>query len=134
MKLSALRKVAVSIAAGIAVTGFAACDPAPVDPTPPPTGWTLVGGDEFNGSSLDTSKWSAYNNTYGDGNNEYACLTPNNVAVTGGSLKITSKKETVTCPGNTVTFGAWASPTPVFIASSRTVCVVSTSRMAKKPS
>jgi len=99
MKLSALRKVAVSVAAGIAVAGFAACEPVPVDPTPAPTGWTLVGGDEFNGSSLDSSKWSAYNNTYGDGNNEYACLTPNNVAVSGGTLKITSKKESVTCPG-----------------------------------
>ena len=101
MKLSALRKVAVSVAAGIAVAGLAACEPVPVDPTPAPTGWTLVGGDEFNGSSLDSSKWSAYNNTYGDGNNEYACLTPNNVAVSGGTLKITSKKESVTCPGGT---------------------------------
>ena len=99
MKFEALRKVAVSAAAGIAVLGFAACEPVPVDPTPAPSGWTLVGGDEFNGSGLDTSKWSAYHNTYGDGNNEFACLTPNNVAVSGGTLKITSKRESVTCPG-----------------------------------
>lgn len=104
MKFEALRKVAVSAAAVFAVAGFAACDPVPVDPTPDPapTGWTLVGGDEFNGSSVDTSKWSLYNNTYGDGNNEYACLTPGNVAVSDGTLKITSRKETVTCPGDKV--------------------------------
>lgn len=102
MKFAALRKVTVTAAAGIAALGFAACEPVPVDPTPAPTGWTLVGGDEFNGSSLDTSKWSAYHNTYGDGNNEYACLTPNNVKVNGGTLKITSKKETVTCPNGKV--------------------------------
>lgn len=56
--------------------------------------------DEFEGSSLNTSTWSPYNSTYGDGNNELQCLTPNNVSVGGGSLKITAKRENVTCPGN----------------------------------
>jgi len=54
--------------------------------------------DEFDGSTLDTSMWTPYFNTYGDGNNEMACLTPNNVAVSGGTLKITARRETVTCP------------------------------------
>ncbi len=93
----AVRKVAVTLAAGLAVMGFAACEP-PVDTSPTPVGWTLVGGDEFNAKGLDGSKWKAYHNTYGDGNNEYACLTPDNVKVSGGTLKIRSKKETVTCP------------------------------------
>lgn len=67
-----------------------------------PAGWKLVGGDEFNGTAVDTSKWKAYHNTYGDGNNELACLTPGNVAVSGGSLRITSKKQTATCPSGSV--------------------------------
>jgi beta-glucanase (GH16 family) len=79
----------------------------PVKPpvTPPvtaPAGWKLVGGDEFNGTAVDGSKWKQYNNTYGDGNHEMACLTPNNNVESGGSLKITAKKQTVTCPSGSV--------------------------------
>ena len=68
---------------------------------PATAGWRLVGGDEFDGSSLDTGKWKPYHNTYGDSNNELACLTPNNVSQGGGTVKITAKKETVACPGGT---------------------------------
>ncbi|HRW38150.1 MAG TPA: glycoside hydrolase family 16 protein [Aquihabitans sp.] len=64
-------------------------------------GWTLVGGDEFDGASLNTSKWKPYFNTYGDSNNELACLTPNNVSQSGGTVKITAKKQTVTCSAGT---------------------------------
>ena len=64
-----------------------------------PAGYRLVGGDEFNGTSLDTSKWSAYHNTYGDGNNELACLQPQNVTESGGSMRIIAHRETVACPG-----------------------------------
>ena len=61
--------------------------------------WSLYFSDEFNGSNLDTSRWKAYHNAYGVDNKEEACLTPNNVTVSGGSLKITAKRELVaTCP------------------------------------
>lgn len=66
-----------------------------------PSGWRLVGGDEFNATSLDTAKWKPYHNTYGDSNNELACLTPNNVTQSGGSVKLTARKQTVSCPGGT---------------------------------
>ncbi|MCB1039697.1 MAG: glycoside hydrolase family 16 protein, partial [Acidimicrobiales bacterium] len=66
-----------------------------------PSGWTYAGGDEFNDASLNSSKWKAYYNTYGDSNNELACLTPNNVAESGGSVKLTAKKQTITCSGGT---------------------------------
>lgn len=48
--------------------------------------------------SIDSSRWKAYHNTYGDGNNELACLTPNNVSVANGYATITSKKENIACP------------------------------------
>jgi beta-glucanase (GH16 family) len=64
--------------------------------------WRLVGGDEFNGTAVDGTRWKAYNNTYGDGNHELACLTPGNVSVSGGSLKIQARRETATCPGGAV--------------------------------
>jgi hypothetical protein len=66
-----------------------------------PPNWKLYWSDEFNTSSLDTSRWGAYHNTYGDGNKEEACLTPSNVTSSNGTLKITSKKEPITCPGAT---------------------------------
>lgn len=78
---------------------------APTNPnnTPPvnaPAGYRFAGGDEFDGSALNTNAWSAYHNTYGDGNNELACLQPSNLSLTGGSLRIAARKENVTCPGN----------------------------------
>ena len=115
---------AVAALAVAGIMGLAACQPVPpggTDPGAPTTtsttsttaptptttpgtkaGWTLVGGDEFNGTAVDTTKWKAYNNTYGDGNNEMACLTPGNVSEAGGTLNITSRKEQVTCPGGKV--------------------------------
>lgn len=61
--------------------------------------WQLYWADEFNGTSLDTTSWKPYHSTYGDGNQEEACLTPNNVTVSSGTLKITSKREPISCPG-----------------------------------
>lgn len=78
--------------------------PAPVTATPVPAtpGWTVIGGDEFDGTTVDASKWKAYHNTYGDGNHELACLTPGNVTEGGGTLKIQARKQTLTCPGGKV--------------------------------
>ena len=61
--------------------------------------WQLIWSDEFDGSSLNTANWKAYYSTYGDSNKEEACLTPNNVTVSGGTLQLTAKKEQITCPG-----------------------------------
>src|SRR4051812_39612977 len=40
---------------------------------PAPSGWRLVGGDEFNGSSLNSSKWQPYYSNYGSSNLELEC-------------------------------------------------------------
>jgi len=54
--------------------------------------YQLVWSDEFNGNSLDTSKWQYEVNCDGGGNNELQCYTssPSNVAVRNGTLVITA--------------------------------------------
>lgn len=66
-------------------------------------GYDLIWYDEFNGTSLDTTKWSyqtgTKDNYYGTqgndywGNQELQYYTQNAVSVSGGSLKITAKRE-----------------------------------------
>jgi len=54
--------------------------------------YQLVWSDEFNGNSLDLSKWTIEQNCDGGGNNELQCYTnqPQNIAVRNGSLVITA--------------------------------------------
>lgn len=68
-------------------------------------GWKLIWNDEFNGSSLDTTKWSyqigngktdSGNEGWGNNELEYYTDKPDNVYVSDGKLNITAKKETVT--------------------------------------
>jgi beta-glucanase (GH16 family) len=60
--------------------------------------YNLVWGDEFNGTSLDTTKWAPMNNSnYGSGNREDQCLFARNITTSGGYANITGKEETVTC-------------------------------------
>jgi beta-glucanase (GH16 family) len=56
------------------------------------SGYSLIWSDEFNGSSLDTNKWSYQNGTW-NGSSVQNCYTPDNTSVSGGSLKITSRYE-----------------------------------------
>ncbi len=83
--------------------------PAPVSSTPAPatstasaatagtaSGWKLAWADEFNGTSVDRTKWNVENlSTYGDGNQELACLMdrPENLAVNGGVLTLRARRE-----------------------------------------
>lgn len=64
-----------------------------------PSGYREVFKDDFEGTTLNTAIWKPYYSTYGDGNQEEACLTPNNATVSNGTLKIVSKREAITCPG-----------------------------------
>lgn len=97
-----LRSIIVVTIAVASLSGLAACQPARPHDTPGRAGWRYLGGDEFNDDSIDTSKWRVYHNTYGDGNKELACLTPNNVDELGGMLVILSRRQTVTCPSGSV--------------------------------
>jgi len=60
--------------------------------------WQLVWHDEFNGSTLDLSKWSHEENCWGGGNNELQCYTsrPKNSFVSNGHLYIVAYKEQYT--------------------------------------
>ena len=83
--------------------------PTPTQPPPPPppscgsvqiakpTGgyWTCTFGDDFNGTSLDTTKW-AVQNTAGSGFHsgpECFVNSPDNIKVSGGYLNLTVRKE-----------------------------------------
>jgi beta-glucanase (GH16 family) len=68
----------------------------PVDTTKPvkPV-YALVWSDEFDGTSVDTSKWNFEKGGGGWGNNEREYYQSNNATVSNGNLVITVKKEQV---------------------------------------
>jgi beta-glucanase (GH16 family) len=63
----------------------------------PKGSWVYYGGDEFNDSALDRTKWKPYSNVYGYTNGQLECQTPNNVVEANGALTITSKKQSIKC-------------------------------------
>ncbi|AZK47907.1 RICIN domain-containing protein [Paenibacillus lentus] len=69
----------------------------PAGSTSAATSWNLIWSDEFDGSSLNTTNWTAEIGTGsgGWGNNELQYYTdrPQNLQVTGGNLVITALKE-----------------------------------------
>ncbi|WP_051484516.1 glycoside hydrolase family 16 protein [Shewanella waksmanii] len=67
-----------------------AADTPPVSTPAPTPGWTLAWSDEFDGSSIDDSKWTHEVNCDGGGNNEAQCYTAEaeNSFVTDGMLNI----------------------------------------------
>jgi beta-glucanase (GH16 family) len=103
--------------AGIRLTSVGSASvvqpPPPPVPSPGPTpapgqagapaGYHMVWSDEFNRSGLDPASWNVLNNsTYGDGNNELACLTnrPQNIAESNGVLRLQARRESGLKCGN----------------------------------
>lgn len=97
-----------SVVAGLAASVFLGACGGGADPaTPSPDdeqdldGWSLVWQDEFDGSSLDASKWSVQvgdgcdQNLCGWGNNELQWYQAANATVDGGLLAITARRENV---------------------------------------
>lgn len=60
----------------------------------------MVFDDEFNGDSLNTDKWTAYQDCWGGGNAERQCYTamPQNVSVNNGALQLTARLQTAKGP------------------------------------
>ena len=62
----------------------------------PVTQWNIVWSDEFNGTSIDTSKWAfetGNNNGWGNSEREYYTSRTNNAYVSNGILHIVARQE-----------------------------------------
>lgn len=64
-------------------------------------GWELVWSDEFDGHTLDLSKWEFEVNARGGGNNELQYYITNNVRLHDGLLVLEARQERYTGPGGT---------------------------------
>lgn len=61
-----------------------------------PGEWAMVWNDEFDGTEIDSTKWSFERNCTGGGNNELQCYTNRdvNASIVDGSLVIVARSET----------------------------------------
>jgi hypothetical protein len=61
-------------------------------------GWTMIWNDEFDGTTLNTTKWQNEVDCWGGGNGELQCYTsrPQNIKVTNGNLVLTAIPGTYT--------------------------------------
>lgn len=99
MTIAGLPKAGM-LAAALLLVG-AAPPPAPLVTAPlEGAGWELVWADEFEGKTLDRSKWTPEISCWGGGNNERQCYTdrPENIAVENGLLLLKARKERFTGP------------------------------------
>jgi beta-glucanase (GH16 family) len=89
-----MRFFLASLAAGIVITACAAPQARAE------AEWQLVWSDEFEGETIDTTKWGFEIDCWGGGNDERQCYTDNsrNASVKDGKLVITARKETATGP------------------------------------
>jgi beta-glucanase (GH16 family) len=65
----------------------------PPDPSPLSGTYTRVWSDNFDGTALNTANWAYDNNVHVNG--EVQQYVSNNVSVSGGTLKLTARRETV---------------------------------------
>ena len=85
--------VVVALVAGGLVALRLRGSSSPVDDGPPPR---LVWSDDFTGTGLSTASWDPLHlSTFGDGNEELACLTDRaqNLSLSDGSLVLTARRE-----------------------------------------
>ena len=86
-------KRCVSGVAAIAICALSAvgCSSDPQGDTRP---WEMVWADEFDGATLDDSKWKIDTGaSFGTSQLDFDTTRPENIAVTGGNLVITARKE-----------------------------------------
>lgn len=88
--------------------------PSTVPPTTQPpivNNWKLTFSDEFNGASVDTTKWNVYDENKSGYNSVESpkastCPKESNVSVSGGILKMKVQKSNGTCNGGQAQSGA----------------------------
>ncbi|NVK24334.1 MAG: family 16 glycosylhydrolase [Gammaproteobacteria bacterium] len=85
-----LTLTATSIIWGCMDSAETETNPETIDPSLPVSDWQLVWSDEFDGSSIDPTKWNHEVNCNGGGNNEQQCYTDSaaNSFVQDGMLNI----------------------------------------------
>jgi beta-glucanase (GH16 family) len=83
----------------VALTALAGCSDTQVATAdvPVPKGYELAWHDEFNGDELGDG-WDAEHSTFGSGNDELQCYTPDNLEVAEGTLRLTAIEEDTRCP------------------------------------
>jgi beta-glucanase (GH16 family) len=98
MKMAGLLK-AGTLSAALLLSGGATDETTQLAPREG-AGWELVWADEFEGESLDRSKWAPEVSCWGGGNFERQCYTdrPENIALEGGQLLLKARKERFTGP------------------------------------
>ncbi len=66
--------------------------------TPDGIAYTCSFKDEFDGTTLDPTKWLAQTNFISGDKDHYACYSPNNISVSGGYLNLVVRQETTPIP------------------------------------
>ncbi|RKG91928.1 glycoside hydrolase family 16 protein [Corallococcus terminator] len=87
-----------TVGAWALVAGLTACAGAPVAPQREGAlrtedGWVQVWADEFNGSAVDASNWIINTNVHVNQEQQQYTTSPDNVSVSGGTLKLTARME-----------------------------------------
>ncbi len=83
--------------------------PGPSTPTPPQPGWRLAFADEFDGTAVDTSVWTVYDEAKGhsvESPKTATCPLASNVRVTDGILVMRTQKADGACRGGQAQSGA----------------------------
>ena len=94
-----------------AVAAMVAFGVGPVQAAPPPGQWESTLNEEFNGTSLNTNRWTTLIGGTSN-NNTGKCISPNSVSVSGGYLHLKLKNEYITCGGATTLAGALIDSVP----------------------
>jgi beta-glucanase (GH16 family) len=115
-KLQPSRKLNPTASAACALLTLLFCLAGIVQAAPPPGNWTLTWNDDFNGTSLDATKWSTGMRTPDIINDELQAYHPDQVTVANGVCTIKVEKKTTV---NTA-YGGHTGPTKAYASGALT--------------
>jgi beta-glucanase (GH16 family) len=114
MTIAGLRAAGTLTAALLLLGGAAPASQATLAPLEG-AGWELAWADEFDGDTLDRTKWTPEVSCWGGGNFERQCYTdrPENIVVEGGLLLLRARKERFAGPARPPEIAERGNPTLV---------------------